>query len=384
MSDFKFVTDDISIEAIEQPKVRSSILYNKYGDNVYTKNLYEGQSCFLILSGPSFAKLDKTLLNVPGIITAGVNNSVYSFRPNLWFSSDPPTHFIKSCWLDPKVTKYVDYLFKEERLFDNENNTFLDKYVYQCPGIFYYKKKNLFESEKYFTEDVVSWGNSAENGGKRSVMLVAIKILYYLGFKNVYLLGCDFKMDQKNPYHFSQYRHTNSVNGNNKIYETLQERFEALKEYMGDFKIFNCNPESDLKVFPYVSFEEALKKCIPEGFPGDLVKEPTDGLYDRAYNMKLDERNKKFKKVTFSYSGEDVELLEKNLVKSIEEVMSFKPKIEFIIKPSERIDKWVSENLKSYIKMNVVRYSDEVIEGAIEIDLKEIETKKVFHERQKE
>jgi hypothetical protein len=34
--------------------------------------------------------------------------------------------------------------------------------------------------------------------------------------------------------------------------------------------------------------------------------------------------------------------------------------------------------------MNVVKYSDEIVEGAIEIDLKEVETKKVFHKRQKE
>jgi hypothetical protein len=30
---------------------------------------------------------------------------------------------------------------------------------------------------------------------KRSVMLVALRLLHYLGFGTVYLLGCDFKMD---------------------------------------------------------------------------------------------------------------------------------------------------------------------------------------------
>lgn len=362
--DFNFVTSDEPISEIEPQiiKENTSILFNKDMLPIHHKNLFSNESAFLILSGPSFAKIDKSLLKRAGVLTAGVNNSVFSFRPNLWFSSDPPCNFLKSIWLDPTIQKYIPIDNMHEQIFDSETGNFLSKKVHECPNMVFYKRGTYFDPKTYFYEDHVCWGNEAEDGGKRSVMLVAIRLLHHLGIKNVYLLGCDFKMNKENPYHFKQYRHDSSVKGNNSTYEILKQRFESLKPFMDkeDFHIFNCNPDSDLKVFPHVPFEEALTKCTPKYFPANLSLEPTDGLYDRAYLARLTEKNEKYKKVSFCTTCMDrTHHLKVTYIKNIEDCMKYRPKVEFVLlnyNSHDDLDEWVRDKLKIYIERGVVKY----------------------------
>jgi hypothetical protein len=370
-NDFRFVTDETQISTPQLPSFNiNSLISDKHGYPILQQNKFEGESAFLICSGPSFSKLDKTLLKKPGILTAGVNNSVFSFRPNLWFSADPTANFLKSIWLDPTISKYVPLTHIDEKIFNSETNEFLDKKVADCPNMNFFNLSVGFDPATYFKQSTICWGNNADQGGKRSVMLIAIRVLHYLGIKNIYLLGCDFKMDRENPYHFQQYRHASSIKSNMSTYEVLKSRFESLKPYMDadNFHIYNCNPESDLKVFPYIPYEDAISKATPKYFPVDVTKEPTDGLYDRAYLAKLTEKNKNFRKVTFSTLCTNLKTLSIGYIKNIEDYMGNRPKIEFILvncgnQPG--LDEWVETNLKLYIKNGTVKYlkSDTVKTG---------------------
>ena len=113
-------------------------------------------------------------------------------------------------------------------------------------------------------------------------MLAAIRILFILGFRRVFLLGVDFKMDAKTTYHFEQSRHSGSINGNTKTYGLLNERFDELRPLFEqeDFYVFNCNPESGLKSFDHVSYEDAVKDVLAEFGDIDLANERTEGLYN--------------------------------------------------------------------------------------------------------
>jgi hypothetical protein len=81
------------------------IIFSRDGHSMWFGDMYRGRCGFLILSGPSFNDINHKLLDKPGILTMGVNNSVKTYRPNLWTSVDHPSHFIKSIWLDPKIMK---------------------------------------------------------------------------------------------------------------------------------------------------------------------------------------------------------------------------------------------------------------------------------------
>jgi len=266
------------------------------------KNIYKNSSAFLILSGPSFKQiLDsrekislgskefwyKDALKYPGFLTMGVNNSVKSFRPNLWTSVDEPNRFMKSIWIDPKIQKFIPYEYMNKNIFDNilwqETNT----PVSICPNVFGIERNDRFNASTFLTEPTFNWGDHRDYGGCRSVMLICIKLLYYLGVREIYLLGCDFKMDKDNKYHFSQDRSKQAINNNTKTYQKMIERFELLKPLLEEvgLNIYNCNAESQLKVFPFLSIEQAIIKAY-ERFNIDIKTEKVEGLYDREAKNK--------------------------------------------------------------------------------------------------
>lgn len=266
-------------------------------NRINLKNIYKNSSAFLILSGPSFKTiLDsrekiqlgtkdffyKDALKYPGFLTMGVNNSVKSFRPNLWTSVDDPSRFIKSIWLDPKIQKFVPYENMNKNIFDNvawkETNTPIS----DCPNVFGIERNDRFNAATFLIEDTFNWGDHKDHGGCRSVMLIAIKLLYYLGIKEIYLLGCDFKMDNDNKYHFNQDRSKQAINNNNKTYQKMIERFELLKPLLKKvgLNIYNCNSESQLKTFPFLSLNQALLKTY-DRLGVDIRNETVEGLYDR-------------------------------------------------------------------------------------------------------
>lgn len=279
-------------------------------EKISLKNQYINSKAFLILGGPSFGEFiasnnkiliggrfltHRECLRYPGFITMSVNNSVKTFRPDLWTCVDPPNRFIKSIWLDPRIQKFIPECHKDKKIFDSEKWQLTNHIVKECPNTFFYYRNDKFNHETFLTEDTFNWGNHKDLGGGRSVMLVAIRMLYYLGIRTVYLLGCDFKMDANKGYHFDQDRSISSQNNNNSTYMKMQERFTKLRPIFEkeNFYIFNCNPNSHLTAFPYIDFESALKLSV-SNMPKNIINERTEGLYERDKDKK-DKKNKKGK-----------------------------------------------------------------------------------------
>jgi hypothetical protein len=80
--------------------------FTREGSAIDLVGQYKGRSAFLICNGPSFVKLNRNLLSEPGVMTFGINNGPKTFRPNFWTCVDDPVRFLKSIWLDPKITKF--------------------------------------------------------------------------------------------------------------------------------------------------------------------------------------------------------------------------------------------------------------------------------------
>lgn len=286
------------------------MIFSRDGHNIWLSDTYKGSSAFLILGGPSFGKLmnskdkieiennkfvsNRSCLKHPGVLTMSVNNTPKTFRTNLWVSVDDPTHFIKSIWLDPTIQKFVPLDHAEKFIFDNESWQMTNIKAGDCPNTFFYRRNERFQPKQFLTENTFNWGNHKDYGGGRSVMLVAIRMLYYLGIRKIYLLGCDFNMSDSNKYHFKQDRTSSSIKGNNETYEKLKKNFEALLPVFETYQlsIYNCNSESSLKIFPYVSFKDAILECT-KNMPKNIGKERTDGLYERLAILKKEKNEKR-------------------------------------------------------------------------------------------
>jgi hypothetical protein len=282
------------------------MLFTRDGHNVWEADNYRGKSAFLILGGPSFGKLIETSIDIngkqvkvpdalkhPGFITMSTNNAPRTFRTDLWTLVDNPVRFIKSIWLDPRIRKYVPMYHAEKKIFDNEKWVMTDTLVGDCPNVCFYRRNEHFQASQFLTENTFNWGNHTEIGGGRSVMLVAVRLLYYLGIRKIFLLGCDFKMDANNKYHFDQDRTTGSQKGNNESYEKLDKWFKELKPEFekNGLEVYNCNDQSGLRAFPFINFDEAFRLAT-FGFPMNLESERTAGLYERE---SLDKKKKKKK-----------------------------------------------------------------------------------------
>jgi hypothetical protein len=249
---------------------------------VWLRNFYRGRSAFLICGGPSFADLNHAFLRQPGVLTMAVNNAAKTFRPNLWVSVDSPDHFLRSIWLDPTITKFAPLCHATKRIFDSDGWKWMQTTVRDCPSIIYYDRNEHFQPEQFLWEDTFNWGNHKRHGGGRSVMLPAIRLLFYLGIRRVFLLGADFNMDRQSKYHFPQERARGSINGNNWTYQKLNKWFKELRPLFEreNFEVLNCNPKSRLEAFKSVSFEDAVEQVMREWGHIDVGNERTAGLYD--------------------------------------------------------------------------------------------------------
>jgi hypothetical protein len=287
---------------------------------------YRGATLFLVSSGPSLKGVDLSPLKQPGIVTMGLNNSPKLLRPNLWTCVDKPDSFMRSIWLDPTIQKFAPLCHTDKEIFDNDSHVERDpnsgaiithmkdgkvvplindakgKFLFRepglpmrvrdCPNMAFYRRNEHFHADQFLWEDTICWGNHGDLGGARSVNLVALRLAYLLGFRKVYLLGVDFNMTMESRYAFDQDRSASSVRGNNSSYATNMKRLAELKPYMDKegFEVFNCNPNSALKVFPTAplgdAIEGALRRFWCGGHPIDIAKENTYGLYDRDDRLK--------------------------------------------------------------------------------------------------
>lgn len=260
---------------VRRPARNGLRLYTTDFDSVSLCDFYRGRHAFLVLSGPSLATHDLTQLSRRGIVTMGVNNSWSVHRPTFWTCVDSAGRFLDTGWKDPGILKFVPMSAWNERLRIQKPDGSMAASAFrvkQMPSVLLYRRSEHFDHRRFLDEDVVCWGNHTATKdslgikGKRSVMLAALRLLQYLGFRTVYLVGADFKMTPERGYAFDEARSAEAVRHNNVLYESLNRRFEALREHFKahKFAVLNCTEDSGLTAFPYMPFAEAVEKASAE------------------------------------------------------------------------------------------------------------------------
>ncbi len=255
------------------------MFFRENGMNFDLVDLHLGQTLFLVLNGPSLADFDGSRLREPGIVTLGINNGAHRLRPNYWTCVDDPTRFMASIWKDPAIVKIVPMAHFQKPIWDRERGTFSAELVRDFPNVVGYRRNEAFAPGRWLVEDTINWGNHSKRGGGRSVMLAALRIAHLLGFRRVYLLGCDFQMDESRHYWFPEQRSANAISNNTSSYAIMRGYFQQLQPTFleAGFEVFNCNPQSRLEVFPFADLDEALDRARID------VAESTEGMYIDRY-----------------------------------------------------------------------------------------------------
>lgn len=263
------------------------------------RDLLIGKSAFLLGGGPSTKSLDLDQLRQRGIWTMAVNNMAGHFHANSFVFSDPPSKFSDGIWLDPTIMKFCpqpklgirgrcQIRFKRDGKFEfrkKEDRIFATG---DCPNVWGFGRRTWWEyDDTFFTDEQASWGNggggATRTGNPKTLctMLIAFRLLYYLGVRRIFLVGVDFNMTPEG-YSFGQSRTVQAVSGNNSQYQVINHGLCKMVEN-GVFQkfgleIFNCNQFSGLRSFPFVEYSQAIGDCLK-----DFPKVPLDlaGWYEK-------------------------------------------------------------------------------------------------------
>lgn len=257
------------------------VLWRADGTNADSmRGMYAGVPAVLVGGGPSINKLELGLLKQRGILLAAMNNvAATHVRPHLWFAADKQTQFSETIWRDPGIAKFVKTKYLDRagqgkgqiRRWSDETQTFAGTGLHpaDCPNVWGYDHWKGWEPESFLDDPRPSWGvpeGAADEkvGMGLSVMLVAVWMLYWLGVRRIYLVGCDFKMTEKRPYAFDQSYSEDQVRRNNALYNWLRKRFvEATPHFQArGLEMIQTNPASRLDVFPIVPYEEAIAEIL--------------------------------------------------------------------------------------------------------------------------
>ena len=227
------------------------------------KNKHAGERCFIIGNGPSLNKLDLKPLKEE--LTFGVNG-IYLNKEKMGFL---PTYYV-----------IEDYLIAEDRSSDINAlqvstkfiPTFLDYTLKKDSNTLNFNAHINYSDKIFkplFSEDCLT-----KVGVGGSVTFMCLQFAFYMGFKEVYMIGFDHnytkiqktdstviisKEDDEN--HFTPNYYTKGERWHDPNVERMEKGFEAANDYFkkNNRKIFNATLGGHLEVFERKDYEQIFK-----------------------------------------------------------------------------------------------------------------------------
>jgi hypothetical protein len=222
------------------------------------KNIHSNERCFIVATGPSLTLDDVNLLK--GEICFGMNSIYKLFDKTNW---RPDYYGV----VDVNVFKTI----KDELANVTLNTAFYpEKYIrwnkegcFAVPfrqGIGYSAFVRKIIPKRFRTTSVSSDISKLVYEGT-SVVHFLLQIVFYMGFKEIYLLGtdCNYFGDVKYG-SLVNYKANNIANSAEDMYSGLMEDYRLALEYANHngIKIYNASRGGMLEIFPRVQLEQVL------------------------------------------------------------------------------------------------------------------------------
>lgn len=241
------------------------------------RDQFAGQRCFLLGGGPSLKSVDLAALQRPGITIAAMNNVATMIRPDIWFCVDQPRNFHETIWRDPGVMKFTFDKHLPTCSVDSWNGK---EFVHSglrardCPNVWGFAHRHGWDANSFLTDHVPTWGVNSDTedpektSRHQSVMLPSLWLLYWLGFRTVYLLGCDFTIPPNWQYAFDE----RMTPGNDTLLPWLNRRLTEVNPHFREmgFTVLNCTEGGELTAFERLPLSLAIAACV-EGWPETIV-----------------------------------------------------------------------------------------------------------------
>jgi len=229
------------------------------------RNLHKGNRCFILLNGPSVKSFDVSKLSNEFVIATN--------------------YFYKTDFCD--IVRPTYYCVADSSFFTNNDsednvNDLLEKCSYSK---FIFNISFLSRFSKATSENVyVGYSKHMPNlfrirsnlcgfsSGFISVSMFAINVAIFMGFNNIYLLGYDFEPGILSHFYRDtntekiikarQRKETEKDNVCGKYWQYSQAQYQNY--YLSNYarrvgiNIYNCNPESHVRSFTFVDYNDLL------------------------------------------------------------------------------------------------------------------------------
>lgn len=214
------------------------------------KGIHNGEKCFIIATGPSLTTEDINKLK--NEITFGMNSLCKVFNDIGW---ETTYYGIQDYLVYDKLKGEIKNI-KNSTIFIGDiikdyKNLNSKTYVYPLHML-----NHLVTFEDLtikFSDDCYM---KVYDGYTITYSLIQIAI--YMGFKEIYLIGCDCNYESGKPHHFIEYDHVDPT------FDTAKKRmlvgYQEAKKYAdrNNIKIYNATRGGQLEVFPRVDLDEVL------------------------------------------------------------------------------------------------------------------------------
>lgn len=216
------------------------------------KNCMEGKCCFIVGTGPSITIKD--IESLSGEITFGVNSICKVINQTSW----RPTYLGIQ---DPLVYEKL-----EPDIIENfRDNVFVSDFLcekFEIPERFIVFP--YISVHKYYQNKYKQYGTKFSDNAYSvvydgySITYSMIEIAVYMGFKEIYLLGCDCSYPKGKKNHFVESGFVDRRAYLN--YERMTAGYEEVKKYVDKhgIKVINCTRGGMLEIFPRMNLEEVI------------------------------------------------------------------------------------------------------------------------------
>lgn len=223
------------------------------------KNIHQGERCFILGTGPSLKSVNPTYLKNEKIF--GVNylfkgNIIEHITPDYYCLYDQIFHTT-----DKETTKKLVESFPNTTFFLRTKAYDGLKNIIKSDNI-YFQQCDQFQYEDYIRVDMQKNMTAPFN-----VVLGCIQTAIYMGFKEIYLLGCDFNsfasLKQEHFYDKDTVPdRTMSIGFELKYYSMVSYHHYALEKYAKEhnIRIINLTPNSLLDAYERGKLEDIIKK----------------------------------------------------------------------------------------------------------------------------
>ena len=220
-------------------------------------------SCFLLGGAPSLKEVKDLLVNQP-IVLAAMNNTATVVRPDVWVGLDVPANYSPSVLMDPAPMKFT-YITRKDDLIEGNPwrsipNTYFMSSTKQPNAAFFFKDRDF------------CWG--------KNVFIIALQLLYRLGFRTVYTVGCEFNINKEYQYCYETKLNEAQVDWTSKTYDSALRGVREILPMAADFgfKLVSCTKNSKLNTLvEYEDFHEVLGRLraqVPN--PNTICRHPVD------------------------------------------------------------------------------------------------------------